>query len=92
MSEVDYLTSQAVALNDIFHSIHERREQLIQDFRRQVVTALYQGVESFNIAFSDQEALLYLRGLFDAGFLEPVPADLPSLVCRICRLVYHFIT
>jgi len=89
LSEIDYLTSQVIALNNIFHSIHERYEQLIQDFYRQVMTALYQGVEGFSIVFSDQKALLYLCGLFDARFLEPVSADLPSLVHLIFMLVYH---
>lgn len=90
LREIDFLTSQATTLNGLFRSINSRREEKIGEFRRQVVTTLYQDVEGFEAAFSDAEGLDYLRSLFKLGILDPVPAHLPSLV-RISLTVPCFI-
>ena len=52
-------------------------------FRRQVITTLYQNVDGFSVAFSDDEAVDYLRALFEDGFLLPPPSDMRTLVSLI---------
>ena len=80
LQDIDFLTRQLRGLRDVASALADRRVRLIKTFRRQVVTTMYQGEPSFRDAFSDEEAVDYLCELFENGFLDPLPAGLPSVV------------
>jgi hypothetical protein len=85
LQEIDFLTTQLRGLMEPVNSLSARRVEAIQAFRRQVVTTMYQGEASFNAAFTEEESVNYLCGLFAIGVLDPLPDNLPTTVSSSLR-------